>query len=92
MSTEVSMDEAWNNQKHDNSVHKKMLLPPIKQLPKDNPAKAAWDANDAEEKAALGLAQAPKLDDTVGGEGVEGVDAEVVKEVSEKEEQHGGRR
>ena len=92
MSTEVSMDEAWNNQKHDNSVHKKMLLPPIKQLPKDNPAKAVWDANDDEEKAALGLAQAPKLDDTVGGEGVEGVDAEVFKEVSEKEEQHGGRR
>ena len=69
-----------------------MLLPPIKQLPKDNPAKAVCDANDAEEKAALGLAQAPKLDDTVGGEGVEGVDVEVVKEESEKEEQHGGRR
>ena len=69
-----------------------MLLPPIKQLPKDNPAKAVCDANDAEEKAALGLAHAPKLDDTVGGEGVEGVDVEVVKEESEKEEQHGGRR
>ena len=75
MSTEVSMDEAWNNRIHDNSIHKKMLFPPIKQMPKDNPANAVWDANDAEEKAALGLAHAPKLYRTVGGEGVEGGNA-----------------
>ena len=69
-----------------------MLLPPIKQLPKDNPAKAVCDANDAEEKAALGLAHAPKLYRTVSGEGVEGANADVVEEVTEKVEQHGGRR
>ena len=69
-----------------------MLLPPIKQLPKDNPAKAVCDANDAEEKAALGLAHAPKLYRTVSGEGVEGGNAEVVEEDMEKVEQHGGRR
>ena len=69
-----------------------MLLPPIKQLPKDNPAKAVCDANDAEEKAALGLAHAPKLYRTVSGEGVEGANADVVEDVTEKVEQHGGRR
>ena len=58
-----------------------MLFPPIKQLPNDNPAKAAWDADDAEEKAALALASAPRLDRTVGGEGVEGPNAEVVEEM-----------
>ena len=63
-----------------------MLLPPIKQLPKDNPAKAVCDANDAEEKAALGLAHAPKLYRTVSGEGVEGANADVVEEVTEKVE------
>ena len=41
--------------------------------------------------AALCLAQASKLDRTVGGEGEEGEDAEVEEEVGEKEEQHGGR-
>ena len=58
-----------------------MLFPPIKQRPNDNPAKAAWDADDAEEKAALCLAQASKLYRTVGGEGVEGEDADVVEEL-----------
>ena len=69
-----------------------MLFPPIKQMPKDNPAKAVCDANDAEEKAALGFADTTKLDHTVGGEGEEGGNAEAGEEVREEEEQHGGRR
>ena len=69
-----------------------MLFSPVKQLSKENSAKAVWDANDAEEEAALPFAQPAKLDRSVGGEGEVGEGAKVDEEVGKEEEEHGWRR
>ena len=92
MLTGESTDKTWISHEFKSIKGFIVWFSPIKKPSKDNSADAVWDTDDAEKEAALGLAQPPKLDRSVGGEGEKGIDAKVDEELGEEEEQHGGRR